>query len=60
MQDSITFLLGQISLTQSGGVLGHCLGEKQIIVPLSANQMDGVSVQKGVLAMLVKCALDSK
>jgi hypothetical protein len=36
---SITLLLGQIALTQPGGVLGHCPFEKQIIVPLSANQM---------------------
>ena len=27
------------SLTQPGGVLGHCPVEKQIIVPLSGNQM---------------------
>jgi hypothetical protein len=39
MQHSITLLLGQIALTQTGGVLGHCSGEKQIIVPLSADQM---------------------
>ena len=38
MQHSIT-LLGQIALTQPGGVLGHCPVEKQMIVPLSANQM---------------------
>jgi hypothetical protein len=42
MQQSITLLLGQIVLTQPGGVLGHCPVEKQMIVPLSANQMDGV------------------
>ena len=35
----ITFLLGQIALTQPGGVLGHCPIEKQMIVPLSTNQM---------------------
>ena len=35
----ITLLLGQIALTQPGGVLGHCPVEKQMIVPLSANQM---------------------
>ena len=39
MQHSTTLLLGQIALTQPGGVLGHCPFEKQIIVPLSANQM---------------------
>ena len=39
MQHSITLLLGQIALTQHGGVLGHCPVEKQMIVPLSANQM---------------------
>ena len=38
MQHSITLLPGQIALTQPGGVLGHCPGEKQRIVPLSANQ----------------------
>jgi hypothetical protein len=35
----ITLLLGQIALKQSGGVLGHCPVEKQMIVPISANQM---------------------
>ena len=39
MQHSITLLLGQIALTQPGGVLGHCPVKKQMIVPLSANQM---------------------
>ena len=39
MQHSITLLRGQIALTQPGGVLGHCPAEKQMIVPLSANQM---------------------
>jgi hypothetical protein len=38
MQHSIT-LLGQIAFTQSGGVLGHCPVEKQMLVPLSPNQM---------------------
>jgi hypothetical protein len=38
MQHSITLLLGQIALIQPGGVLGHCPVEKQMIVPLSANQ----------------------
>jgi hypothetical protein len=38
MQQSIT-LLGQIALTQPRGVLGHCPVKKQMIVPLSANQM---------------------
>ena len=38
MQHAIT-LLGQIALTQPGGVLGHCPVEKQTIVPLSRNQM---------------------
>ena len=35
----ITLLLGQIALTQPGGVLGNCSVEKQMIVPLSAYQM---------------------
>jgi hypothetical protein len=39
MQHSITLLLGQIALTQPGCVLGHSPVEKQIILPLSANQM---------------------
>ena len=57
MQHSITLLLGQIALTQPGGVLGHCHVEKQMIVGLSANQMGW---QNAVVAMLVKCALNSK
>ena len=51
MQPSITLLHCQIALTQPGGVLGHCPIEKQMIVPVSSNQMG---------AMLVKCALNSK
>jgi hypothetical protein len=39
IQHSITLHLGQIALTQSGGVLGHCLVEKQTIVSVSTNQM---------------------
>ena len=39
MQHSITLLLGKIARTQPGGVLGHCPVEKQMIVPLSPNQM---------------------
>jgi hypothetical protein len=39
MQHSITPLLGQIALTQPGGVLGHYPVEKQMIVPLNTNQM---------------------
>ena len=39
MQHCITLLLGQIALTQPGGVLGHCPVEKQMIVGLSTNQM---------------------
>ena len=38
MQHSIT-LLGKIALTQPRGVLGHYPVEKQMIVPLSPNQM---------------------
>ena len=38
MQHTIT-LIGQIALTQPGGLLGHCPVEKQMIVPLSPNQM---------------------
>ena len=39
MQHCITLLLGKIVVTQPGGMLGHCPVEKQMIVPLSANQM---------------------
>ena len=39
MQHSIALLLGKIALTQPGGVLGHCPVEKQLIVPLSPNQL---------------------
>ena len=56
LQHSINLLLGQIALTQPGGVLGHCPVEKQMIVPLSANQM-GWHI---AAAMLVECALNSK
>ena len=31
MQHSSTLLLGQIALTQPGGVLGHCPVDKQMI-----------------------------
>ena len=58
MQHSITLLLGQIALTQPEGVLGHCPVEKQIIVLLSAKQMGWL--QNAVVAMVVKCALNSK
>jgi hypothetical protein len=40
MQHSITLLLGEIALTQPGHVLGHCPVEKQVVVGLSANQME--------------------
>ena len=56
MQHFITVLLGQIALTQPGGVFGHCPVEKQMIVPQSAIQM-GWRID--VVAMLVKCALNS-
>ena len=39
MQHSITLLLGKTALTQPGGVLGHRPVEKQMIVPLSPNQI---------------------
>ena len=39
MQHSITLLLGQIAITQPGGVLVHCPVEKQMTVPLRSNQM---------------------
>ena len=59
MQHFIT-VLGQIALTQPGGVLRHCPVKKQMIVPLSATRWDGASLQNVVVAMLVKCALNSK
>jgi hypothetical protein len=37
MQHSITLLFNQTALAHPGGVLGHCPVEKQMIVPLSAN-----------------------
>jgi hypothetical protein len=57
---SITLLLGHIALTQPGGVLVHCPVEKQMIVPLRPNQIEWHSLQNTVVAMLVKCALNSK
>ena len=60
MQHSITLLIGQIALTQPGGVLDLCPVEKQVIVPLIANQMDGVLLQNAVVAMLVKHVLNAK
>jgi hypothetical protein len=39
MQHSVNLFLGQIALTQPGGVLGNCPVEKQMIVPLGTNQM---------------------
>ena len=60
MQHSIILILGQIALTQPGGVLGHCPVEKQMIVPLTQTIWEGVSLQNAGVAMLVKCALNSK
>ena len=57
MQHSITLLLVKIALTQPGGVLGHCPVEKQVI---AQTRWDGVTLQNAVVAMLVKCALNSK
>jgi hypothetical protein len=45
MQHSITLLLGQIALIQTGDVLGHCPVEKQIIVPLTANQIGCIAAE---------------
>ena len=58
LQHSITLLLGQIALTQPGSVLGHCHVEKQMIVPLRANQI-GWRID-AVVAILVQCLLNSK
>ena len=58
MQHSNILLLGQIAIAQPGGVLGHYHFEKKIIVAISANQMG--SLQNAVVAMLVKCVLNSK
>ena len=61
IQHSITLLLGQMALTQPGGVLGHCLVEKQMIVGLQVQtRWDGVMLQNVVVAMLVKYDLNSK
>ena len=60
MHHSITLLLHQITLTQPRGVLGHCPVDKQIIVPLRTNQMGWHITRNAVVAMLVKCALNSK
>jgi hypothetical protein len=52
MQHSITVILGQIAFTLPESLLGHCPVEKQIIVPLSPNQMGW---RIAVIAMLVEC-----
>ena len=49
-----------LSWSNSLGVLGHCPVEKQMIVQLIQTRWDGVSLQNDVVAMLVKCALNSK
>ena len=54
-QQSITLLLGQIALTQPGGVFGHCPLEKQMIVP---TRWDSLSLRNAVVAMLVKFILN--
>jgi hypothetical protein len=44
MQHSITLLLGQTALTQAGGMCWvNCPVEKQMIVPLRANQMEQIT-----------------
>ena len=60
MQHSIILFLGQIALTQPGDVLGYCPVENQMVVPLSTNQMGWHISAETVVAMLVKCALNSK
>jgi hypothetical protein len=60
MQHFLTLLLDQIALTQPGGVLGHCPVENQMIVGLCPNQMGWGIAAESVVAMLVKCALNSK
>ena len=55
MQQSIALLLGQLALTQPGGVFAHCQVEKQMIVPLSPNQMGW-----RIAAMLIKFVFNSK
>ena len=52
MQHSIT-LLGLIALTQPGSALGHCPVEKQMIVPLSPNQMGWRITAECCVAILV-------
>jgi hypothetical protein len=57
MQHSITLLLDQIALTQPGGVLGQCPVEKRMV---AQTRWNGVSLQNALVAMLVKCPLNSK
>ncbi|MGJ0280789.1 hypothetical protein ACQUZE_08860 [Streptococcus pyogenes] len=46
MQHFINLFLGQLAITQPGGMLGQCPVEKQMIVPLSSNQMGwGIAAQ---------------
>ena len=40
--------------------MGHCPVEKQMISPLAQTRWDGVSLQNAVVAMLIKCTLNSK
>ena len=60
MQHYITLLLGQIAVTQPGGVLGHCPVEKQMIEPLSANQMGWRIAAEYCGSHAGRCALNSK
>ena len=53
IQHFIPLFPGQLALTQPGGVLGHCPVENQMIVPRSANQMGGVTLQNAEKAMLI-------
>ena len=57
MQHSITFLLGQIALTQPTQCWVIVLLEKQM---KAQTRWDGISLLNAVVAMLVKCALNPK
>ena len=53
MQHSIALLLGQIALTQPGGVLGHCPVEKQMIVILKISHLDSSDQRTDFHTLLV-------
>jgi hypothetical protein len=60
MQHSITLLLGQIAIKKPGGMACHCPVEHFFYSHLAQTRWDGVLLQNAVVAMLVKCDLNSK